>query len=385
MMRLIALAALALLGACVPTSFYTRPIPLDVQADQFNVAAARAERLMVVRNVMRGRDRTSMLYTRIATFTGSMQSTVSATTGASIGEGGGNDTIAPGLTLGGQVSPSFNLTILNDQKFHRAIGSRMDLGLYEALLAAGWPPNLLHSLFVARVVENGRTVHRNDPFDAVAFADFQNWLTPANGHTLQMCSKSNPHTLGPAVTGGGNLQGYAALAEQELEYNRVEGAWRVQQPNTDRWLDFDCSSEAPPSILGAQFGADQMGPVEARGTSADGIYLRSIQGALYYLGEIVRAQGPEGAPIVRIRVTDSRGRTDEQPLFVVQRAGRAPASGLVFQHEDGITYYVPPSNPAALGRDLDRTNQVITLMLQLIGLIQEREDLPGPPSVRIVP
>jgi hypothetical protein len=64
-MRLKIIVALAVvLGGCVPTSFYTRPMPLAEQADQFNRAASQAQRLMIVRNIIRARDRNWIIFNR---------------------------------------------------------------------------------------------------------------------------------------------------------------------------------------------------------------------------------------------------------------------------------------------------------------------------------
>jgi hypothetical protein len=74
-----------------------------------------------------------------------------------------------------------------------------------------------------------------------------------------------------------------------------------------------------------------------------------------------------------------------EAIFVVHRAGEGERpSGIVFRHEDGRTYYVPYP-PLERGTPPDRTHQVITLLLQLIGVLQEREDVPGTQTVRVVP
>ena len=315
-MRIKIIAALALLGGCVPTSFYTQPAPLDVQADQFNMAAARAERLMIVRNVMRARDRTSMIFTRIQSFTGSMQSTVSANAGLTLNEGGGGGSVEPGLTIGGEVSPSFNLSILNDQKFQRAMGSSIDLGLYRSLLEEGWRPNLLHTLFIEKVVRDGQVVYDNDPSNQASFDAFQTWLTSHGDRPLQVCSISNPETFSPPLQGAPDLQGVAAVAEQHLAFGRVPREqpngtarpaptaaaapadsrprdWRVVRPNTDRWLAFDCANTAEMNnVRGSHVPGqdDDDTPATPTGTNRDGIYVRSIEGVLFYLGEIVRAE-----------------------------------------------------------------------------------------------
>jgi len=406
-MRIKIIAALALLGGCVPTSFYTQPAPLDVQADQFNMAAARAERLMIVRNVMRGRDRTSMIFTRIQSFTGSMQRTVSANAGLTLNEGGDGGSLEPGLTLGGQVSPSFNLAIMNDQKFQRAMGSAIDLGLYRNLIDEGWRANLLHTLFIEKVVQGGRIIENNDPSDSERFRSFQNWLIDAPRHrTLQVCAVSHPDRFSPPLQGAPDLQGVAAVAAQHLEFAPIRrettaGArpvprvgpaaapareWRVVRPNTDRWLSFDCSQAERTHTQGPGITNDDDeddSPPTPSGSNRDGIYVRSIEGVLFYLGEIVRAEGSDDNDPLLVNINNDDGSYSQQAIFVVRQSGHPGTGDLVFRHDDGRTYYV--SRPRPSGAHSERTHQVITLMLQLIGLLQEREDLPPTASVRVIP
>lgn len=406
-MRFKLLAAAAALGGCVPTSFYTHPVPLDVQADQFNTTAAQTERLMIVRNVMRARDRTSMVFTRIESFSGSMQRSISGGASLSMDEGPHNDNFGPEISAGGEVSPSFTLNVLNDERFHRAIESSIDLGIYQSLIDDGWRPLLLHSLFIERVVENGR-VYDNDPTDPQAFAAFQHWLT-TNRHglpgTLRVCAKSNPDVFSPVLDlrGPTDLSGMAAVAEQHLEFQQDADGVRLVRPGQSHWFSFDCNDpeealasvtrevsqsnrDAPPS---QQYVTTTAAGQSAGANGQNRIYVRSIEGVLFYLGELVRAQHRADAtdthPITINIDRNGDGVLTPEAIFVVHRAGDGQApSGLVFRHEDGRVYYVPYP-PLERGATPDRTHQVITLLLQLIGVLQQREDVPGTQTVRVIP
>ncbi|HVV33922.1 MAG TPA: hypothetical protein VHC73_11905, partial [Vitreimonas sp.] len=60
-------------------------------------------------------------------------------------------------------------------------------------------------------------------------------------------------------------------------------------------------------------------------------------------------------------------------------------TGLVFQHEDGKTYYIPyPPDPADANATHDRTHQVISLMIQLLGMLQSQDNVPQTATVRVV-
>ena len=406
-MRFGLLAAMAALGGCVPTSFYTHPVPLDVQADQFNTTAAQTERLMIVRNVMRARDRTSMVFTRIQSFSGSMQRSVSGGASLSMNEGPHNDNFGPEISAGGEVSPSFTLSVLNDERFHRAIESSIDLGIYQSLIDDGWRPNLLHSLFIERVVENGR-VYDNDPGDPRAFAEFQQWLhSDPHGapRSLRVCAKSNPSVFSPPLDlrGPTDLSGMAAVAEQHLEFQQSGGQVRLVRPSQSHWFSFDCSKpeEALASVTRevSQSNRDAAPSQQYVTTTEQGqiagaigdnrIYVRSIEGVLFYLGELVRAEhraDANDAHAITIGIDrEGNGVLTPEAIFVVHRAGDGePPSGIVFRHEDGRTYYVPYP-PLERGGTPDRTHQVITLLLQLVGVLQEREEAPGTQTVRVIP
>ncbi|MES1197634.1 MAG: hypothetical protein ABUL55_03305 [Pseudomonadota bacterium] len=394
-MRRALIVVALLLGGCVPQSFYTRPLPLDAQADQFNTVTAQSERLMILRNVMRARDRTSMVFTRIDSFQGSMSRSLESTASAGLAEGPHNDSLAPGVTVSGEASPNFNITVLNDQKFHRAIESSIDLGIYKSLLEDGWRPQLLHTLFIERIVIGNET-YNNDPSNPEQFQRFQTWLLAHP--SLQVCSGSDVEDFGPPLGANtlSDLQGLAALAGQGLEVRAEGNHWQLGRTQQNVWLAFNCDD--PNSALesvGRQLGqstADNPTPTgqyvtsSANGQSlgegkANRIYVRSIEGVLFYLGEIVRAEhraANDDDPL-RIQIDNSN-----QPLFVIHRASAGHASGMVFRHEDGQTYYVPYPDFAARGDAHDRTHQVVTLLLQLIGVLQEREAVPTTQTVRVV-
>ncbi|MBS0384763.1 MAG: hypothetical protein JSS00_05380 [Proteobacteria bacterium] len=111
--------------------------------------------------------------------------------------------------------------------------------------------------------------------------------------------------------------------------------------------------------------------------------VRSIEGVLFYLGEVVRAeQRRNNSPPLMVKI---RSSDEPEALFVVHRASEGHASGIVFQHEDGQSYYVSYPDTTRADAPRDRTHQVITLLLQLIGVLQERSDVPATQTVRVIP
>ena len=445
------------LSACASPAFYRAPLPLEVQADQLNRAAADAERLMIVRNVMRARDRNSMVFTRISSMRGSMSRSVETSVGASLTEGGHNDGATLGAQLSGESSPSFDLQIMNDDKFNRAIHSSIDSGVYHMLLEQGWPPHLLHTLFIERVdvrvnsdytdigqpQATGSTVTPmpgivtliNDPSEPAEYAHFRTWLNSVlddSGERLQFCSSDSPTSYGPYIrVDASDLEAVVALAGAKLTLVEGTGAdadrYRVTRPRTESNFGIGCppatttaapaprsrrgaarpSADAPAQTPGvrslnvqqertidAPTGSTPQAQVtpEANG-SQENIHVRSIQGVLYYLGEVVRAQHGDD---FTLKINQG---AREATLFEV-REGRCPL-GITFVHDDGETYSIAYESATMHGPNTcsggaveavgsaatprhPTTNQVIALMLQLIGMVQLRDEGPATQTVQVV-
>jgi hypothetical protein len=446
-----ALAAFACVSSagCAPSQFLREPVPLAEQADMFNRAAADAERMMVVRNIMRARDRSSMVFTRIAQMRGSMTRSFDSTIGLSIDEGGANDGLTAEGSLGGESNPSFDFQVMNDEKFNRAMHTTIDLGVYEVLQEYGWPPNLLHTLFIDRVEVDGR-VYENDPEDWGAYEQFAAWL---NGPTsaaaeqgaalapyqLRVCHVDNPQNIGPLLSLGANtdLEDIAALAGQKLTLSAEGAQWRVSRSRVAHFFaagacdsasqrfgiahvevaaaggaggaaanmsegDLPAAAQTQQAPAPRPAAARPSAPAPAADTPPAGrIYVRSIQGVLYYLGEVVRAEHGNPEHVVRVRLpprggvegaTQRRGTPTPEtgrPLFVVHRG--ACAGGMNFIHDDGARYALAPAatrqctaNASLADAEPSHTHQVVSLMLQLIGLIQSREDVPPTGAVQVV-
>lgn len=446
--------ACLIMGGCATPAFYTQPLPLTEQADQFNRAATNAERLMIVRNVMRGRDRSSMLFTRISSMRGSMQRSTSATFGLQIPEAGANDTASTSATLGGQSNPTFDFSVLNDEKFNRAMQSSIDLGVYDLLLEYGWHADLLHTLFIERVeveerveTPDGTTaiaaeLFINDPSRDEQFSRFQAWLRRATvaqgGQRFQLCSRPSPTQVGPLLNlrPDTDLEDLAAIANAKLVLESDDardvrldvfhsprmtdaerrrrlaqardnptGPWALNRPGVARWFNYDC--EITPDTVAETLGGSFLSePGAENGLTAEQtisrppfvatlpaptmqeiryprvkrLYLRSIQGALVYLGEVVRRQEQNTGSVVRVNGDDT--------LFWIHEG--ICEQGLNFEHDDGATYSVAFGDgghcegSASPATGVDRTHQVISLMLQLIGMIQAREDVPATGAVQVV-
>jgi hypothetical protein len=151
--------------------------------------------------------------------------------------------------------------------------------------------------------------------------------------------------------------------------------------------------------------ADCGGVANATETGADhaphGMQLstRSLDGMVYYLGEIIRAEHqvkdsvmPDTAPpdpngvSLWVWNTQTRAYSDWR-LFSVRRGG-APDDNLIHVDFDGSDYYVPPacddSGGCADGAEPHRGLQVLALLNQIWGLQKEQSELPIAPTVTVI-
>jgi hypothetical protein len=150
----------------------------------------------------------------------------------------------------------------------------------------------------------------------------------------------------------------------------------------------DCDSAAS----AAKTGADHAPPGMQLST-------RSLDGMVYYLGEIIRAEHqvkdsvmPDTAPPDSSGVslwvwnTSSRAYSDWD-LFSVRRGG-APDSNLIAVDFHGEAYYVPSacddSGDCAQGAERHRSLQVLALLNQIWGLQKEQSELPIAPTVTVI-
>ena len=148
----------------------------------------------------------------------------------------------------------------------------------------------------------------------------------------------------------------------------------------------DCDSAA------ARMGANHA----ARGMQ---LSTRSLDGMVYYLGEIIRAEhqvkdsvmpdtaapDPDGVSLW-VWNTQTRAYSDWH-LFSVRR-GSAPDSNLIAVKFHGHDYYVPPacddSGNCADGAEPHRGLQVLALLNQIWGLQKEQSELPIAPTVTVI-
>ena len=121
--------------------------------------------------------------------------------------------------------------------------SSIDLGVYQMLIDFGWPPNLLHTLFIERATVNGiDALRKRSTKNWGRYEVFRNWL--AEQPDLRVCARPDPTDLGLTLTIANNtdLEDIVAVANAKLRLRAVNNRWQVSRPGSEYLLASDCNA-----------------------------------------------------------------------------------------------------------------------------------------------
>lgn len=263
----------------------------------------------------------------------------------------------------------------------------------------------------------------NYPTDWRAHLQFRRWLRllmSSGPDYLRICADEEQRPIGAPLDAASlrTLAGVAAILNtpertirprDEQAVNPTE--WQIRQRLVSRRFGLGCSNNEQHRKLDAEV---EIGPVQ----------VRSVEGVIYYLGEITRVRahfanrtaidartyaaaqdtrivnedaqpGDFRAPIIEITADASgiwrerlaRESESANSLFLVERR-RGENSVTVRHHgEDYTVPYQPLTCGSLQCSDLgrNRSQQVIEFVLQLLNMSQNRADLPVTPTVNVAP
>jgi len=424
----VAAAALAL-GAC---SFDGR---IADHAVSYNRTAEEASNKNLLTNVLRAKDRRPMHFTRFAALRGGFTVTGDAGLSGSfpVGLNSTSFTLSPSIGGSGQTRPGFEVGVLDDQEFMNGLLDPIELLLFDYYLTQGWPKDLLQLLLIEKIEivdeDGGRRILDNDPEDSVELEEFRDaiGLWRDNFRVASVTRKAKP--FGPEMLIDdqkpfeiANIPHIAKAKERGLTIEKIcrdeknavvkcelqhakeflqlqvpgkaELRFCVVQKCENRLEDEEehkkISDSGGAVILGfaemadssrkaQKFLLDRGMPIEKIKSAA--IHLRSVQGIIYYLGEVVRTyENSEGKAEVATSISREAGcPNNEMPLFRLAKAGGTTSAAQMAVDYRGETYEIPAENCAA-----GRTTQVMSLITQLLALKKKGEALPSPRSIPVI-
>ena len=360
---------------------------------------------MLLLNVVRAKNRLPMHFTAISQIKGSLSTTLGTGSDAPFG-GDASSTYKVTPSANYKSSPTYDLAILDSQKFMRGVSAPVSLELVRHYLEQGWPVDFLFYLLVESI-ELDPTGHRNvsrfdieDDESSRKYKELAAQLSREEISIVRELSEVGPtlrrkevNTLSHLVTTGNSDLILKAIDNDRKKFQLYKpGEWVLtledDEGNTTTYLQGrrpdDKRHQEDESEEGK--GEDEAKPDEAEPDEAEPderfgeVTLRSPLGVLYFLGELARASVEDPDQILRL--------SDCEPLFVLrERLGGDTARAYVTVEHDGRTFYIPhngeldandPNSPAG------RSMQALGFVSQLIALQKNADELPKTGTVTLV-
>lgn len=372
----------------LPGCMMSQKARLAESSTDYNLVVEKAQNEMLLLNIVRASKRHPMYFTAITQVRGSMEYIFQ--TGAmtvpfgKLGEGlNGSYSVAPNMTY--STKPSFDLAVMQDEKFMRGILNPVSPDMLYYYWEQGWTKEMLLLLFIEKIefTDKSRASLDNYPGDKKNFEEFQNEIRRMiKCHQLEIADTKDE--VGPPLTVE-TVKDVRLLVEAQKDGLKIEGnketGFQVKKDKKD--YIFKCIDPTKANCSAVTIKNDtSSGDKSVK--SNEVIHLRSPEGIVYYLGEIMRAQKISGHPEV---IIDKDKGCNKENLFVVDRF--SPYSSVrkysVTVDYEGFTYGIPQDPPAdSNDQCTDRSMQALSLVAQLIGLHKSVEQMPVTKTVNVV-
>lgn len=341
----------------------------------YNLVVEKVQNEMLLLNIVRASKRHPMYFTGFNLLRGSMS--YGFQTGdltipfGRIGAGlDGAYSIAPSVSY--STNPSFDLMVWDNKEFTTGIMTPVSMdAVYYYLEVLGWPKEMLLHLLVERIElysnDTLSATYRNDPGKGKLFEEFQGKL-----HELLQCRLQTRERYEPI---GPRLQAREVSdLEQLVQAHKAGLVLRSGTEGGSEWyqltskkIDYALSCAADrasgATVYGIASGAPSGPPPQAERNYYRFI-LRSPEGILYYLGEILRSE-TESGNIPMIEVCESRPPV---PLFLVKKENPEGRAAVVTVDYGEQKYFIPGNTAVGPDSDCsgDRSMHVLTFVAQLI-------------------
>jgi len=377
------------------------------QAHKANIVLEEAHNQVLLLNILRAEQRRPLYFTAISEFQGplgtaSTESAFSITLGAA----DANPAFTFGPTKATADRAIFKVAPLDTQEFIRGITQPVPMSVLKHYLDQGWPRPLLLSLLIRRLdiapvdgkcptfgglttkPQFGRCSYVNFPEDEDDFRRFQAVLAAMLRCDVGIKPGGQPTEFGPPLAGRGvnRLADRIAAAKEGFKLTESGSGYMItKSPGLALTLAKKCwedtlKSGSPSTTSDHEsgrtrvFGSTDTDEEDRKAPELEpSILIRSPEGVIYYLGELVRAARKHGAAS-EVTVAGKR-----EPIFVLNelKSGESASAAATVEYQ-GASYVIPSSSVG--GRSLHS----LSLVAQLIGLQKKSSDLPASLSVRVI-
>lgn len=396
------LLSAALLCAALAACSYNERIA-DHAVD-YNKTVEEMNNSLLLLNILRAKDRQPMHFTALTQVLGRLTLKSTGSLGLRIPFGGpsaGNIfPLTPEFELSETSSPSFTVATLDKQDFMKGILSPIERSVLKFYLNQRWPTEVLLYLFIHKVdraepepsLENAP-----DPKHIVEFGKFQKWIEEI-GDEIKFETSKTGRPIGPKLILN-EKSGLKQLVEAEKADLRLVGIPKdnpthyrlckiaktlvlcIGECEKQDTIQEDCekkkktggTQESTASAMGPDDSDDKASFVKDGEFTAKA-HLRSVQGILFYLGEVLRYQTDTGK-----KIKIDGGETVLFDLTTNKEEDVDPDQPIISVDYNNNTWYVPTKDKKG-----GRTKTVLALVLQLLGLHKSSKELPTTTAVETV-
>lgn len=328
----------------------------------------------------------------------------------------GPSAVNPSLGVSHTSGPSFDLIPQNTQEFTRGILDPIDMALFDYYWEQGRSRNMLLHLFIDKIVFTKPITIDNKPVRRVEnlppddrsdnrMQQFQRVIGYLRKKGIHPGFVTEKQPVGPPLDKSEaiKLETLVNISQAGLTLESTEKGLQLFKPVVTRFTlcfltpepdDDPRSCPTSPTRVQNLPTIRTRVPVEKEAEEINGVnvkadtimifHLRSIQGILYYLGEIVRASETLNTSPVDIEVGP---KPELKPLFRLVPQQQGPAAvEIVYQ---GERYVIPMPTYDSPMSTYDRYDSlsmdVISIVSELLALKQKGETLPRTGTTLITP
>lgn len=348
----LAMAAMSLSGCA------SMRTPMAEFATDYNRVIADTSNEMILLNIVRAQLGEPTHYSALSSVSGNLS--IEGNAGASLNGIIDDIDANAGIGLTVSSSPSFQIVPLNTSDFATGILRPVEPNVVALFLSQGWNENLLAALLVESVSCNGITHYNDLRPEGERNAD-RLYLDADQVFGLGFETSEGGNTNEPIISlGADQAESLGMILDNLTDDYRVT----VRRDDEGKAI-FDVFQRSQQTLNITVSGSNRLTGCSVSALSPDNYELRSVEGVIYYLGEILRS----GAGELRAPNGDV--------VFRVPNSAPAGGHAIHVAHE-GRNYYIERANPGQ--RPRNRSSQVVSLITQLIALQTASDALERSPS-----
>jgi hypothetical protein len=324
---------------------------LEHKADAYNAAIAQSNNRQILLNAVRASQRSPMSFVGFGDVSASPNYSGAANATVNFSPSGLTSYVLnPSVNYNGGFS-NFALSNLNRTEYIQAIQRPIAPKLAQYFYDLKWPKELVDLMLV-----QSHIIKRGD-FARIEAEVKTRCANRVDQRTREICQQLDD-----------DLDAFNAQGCQEFPYNKAE----ITFLNTAREF---CSMNTYQRFL-RKARLIELNVIPSK--------LRSIQGMLYYLGELIAAQNYSVHPYTpAIFVETPDGHRRLVPLFEVRRGVPGAGQAAVEVLYEGDIFYIP--KPAFGTIDEARSLQVLDLLSIALALQTTKDELPKSSTVTLIP